>query len=203
MQIDVAPRPAAVNGEVAESMEQEAALVERSATDPEAFAQLYDRYVLRIYRYALRRLGAHADAEDLTAQTFHRAFEALEQGRYAWRGLPFGAWLFRIAHNAIVDRRRAAGTIASLDRLGEDGFDPGDPQAVVPEAAVVEREELDAAWAAVARLPALQRRAVTLRFARDLSHAEVGVIIGRSEAATKQLVYRAMKTLRVQLEVQA
>lgn len=65
------------------------------------------------------------------------------------------------------------------------------------------QEDLDAAWAAVARLPALQRRAVTLRFGRDLSHAEVGVIIGRSEAATKQLVYRAMKTLRELLEVQA
>jgi len=206
MQIDVVPRPTAAKGDSVErdeGMALEAALVRQGATDPEAFARLYDRYVLRVYRYALRRLGAHAEAEDATAQTFHRAFEALEQGRYEWRGLPFGAWLFRIAHNAIVDRRRAAGATASLDRLSEAGFDPGDPQAVAPEAAALADEELDAAWAAVARLPALQRRAVTLRFGRDLSHAEVGVIIGRSEAATKQIVYRAMKTLRTQLEVNA
>ena len=180
----------------------EAELVGRARSDPDAFAQLYDLYVERVYRYAFRRLGAHEDAEDLTAQTFHRALERLD--RYEWRGLPFGAWLFRIAHNLVVDRRRAPTAPLSLDGLGK-----GDPtgraydlaaEEEAPDAGLLAQEEAAAAWAAVAALPPLQRRAVTLRFGRDLSHAEVGAIIGRSEAATKQLVYRAMKTLRERLE---
>ncbi|HLZ73225.1 MAG TPA: sigma-70 family RNA polymerase sigma factor [Dehalococcoidia bacterium] len=194
MQVDTPLRPDA--GELA----HEAALVARAVSDPEAFGELYDRYVLRVYRFAFRRLGDHAEAEDVTAQTFHRAFEAL--GRFEWRGAPFGAWLFRIARNAVIDRRRAGAAPVSLDGIGEGGYEPTDAAATAPEDAVLLDEELGAAWAAVARLPALQRRAVTLRFGRDLSHAEVGAIIGRSEAATKQLVYRAMKTLRELLEVE-
>jgi len=176
----------------------ERSLVARAASEPEAFGELYDRYVGRIYRFAYRRLGSHADAEDLTAQTFRRALEFLD--RYEWRGLPFGAWLFRIANNLVTDWRRRGGSAVSLDRLGDAGIDPGDPDTPLPEDDLVAHEEGETAWAAVATLPVLQRRAVTLRFGRDLSHAEVGVIIGRSEAATKQLIYRAMKSLRSQME---
>jgi RNA polymerase sigma-70 factor (ECF subfamily) len=189
-----------------EEIAREAALVARARSDPDAFAGLYDLYVERIYRYAFRRLGTHEDAEDVTAHTFYRALERLD--RYEWRGLPFGAWLFRIAHNLIVDRRRAGTGPISLDgmRRGDrslgDGIGPPDPDGGIPDARLLEQEDRDAAWAAVATLPPLQRRAVTLRFGRDLSHAEVGVIIGRSEAATKQLIYRAMKTLRERLGVE-
>jgi len=181
------------------SLMREAALVEQARDDPDAFAQLYDRYVDRIYRYGFRRLSRHEDAEDLTAQTFRRALEGLPE--YEWRGLPFGAWLFRIAHNLVVDRRRVGNAPLSLDRLTEGGFEPSERLAEGPDACLVEQEAADEAWAAVAALPPLQRRAVTLRFGRDLSHAEVGVIIGRSEAATKQLIYRAMQTLRIQTGV--
>jgi RNA polymerase sigma-70 factor (ECF subfamily) len=174
---------------------REQTLVQRAQDHPEAFAALYDAYVDRVYRYAFRRLGAHADAEDLTAQTFQRAIEALP--RYQPRGLPFGAWLFRIAHNLIVDRRRSKNGAVSLD--GSDQDEPAGKEIATPEEAFELREELDGVWAAVAGLPALQRRAVVLRFGRDLSYTEIGPIIGRSEAATKQLIYRAMQTLRRRL----
>jgi RNA polymerase sigma-70 factor (ECF subfamily) len=175
---------------------QEAALVARAQTDPDAFAALYDRYVEPVYRYCYRRLESHPDAEDVTAQTFHRALRRLDQ--FEWRGTPFGAWLFRIAHNLIVDRRRAGAAPLSLDTLTADGFDPT-AAAASPDSVLLLREQADTAWAAVAGLPPMQRRAVTLRFGRDLSHAEVGIIIGRSETATKQLIYRAMKHLRERL----
>jgi RNA polymerase sigma-70 factor (ECF subfamily) len=182
-------------------LDQEQALVECARSDADAFAALYDLYVERIYRYAFRRLGTHADAEDLTAQTFRRALEYL--ARYDSRGAPFGAWLFRIAHNLIVDRFRARAEPLSLDGLVGAGLDVGDPAAEEIDEGLVRREQAGEAWAAVAQLPALQRRAVCLRFGRDLSHAEVGVIIGRSEPATKQLIYRAIKTLRTTLEGRA
>ncbi len=176
----------------------EADLVALATVEPEAFGRLYDRYVGRVYRYAFRRLSSHPDAEDVTSQTFRRALEGL--AGYTWQGAPFGAWLFRIAHNQIVDRRRQVAAPLSLQQLTEAGWEPGDADAVLPDQQVLDMEEIDTAWSAVRTLPELQRRAVSLRFGRDLSHAEVGSMIGRSEAATKQLIYRAMKTLRVQLE---
>jgi RNA polymerase sigma-70 factor, ECF subfamily len=184
-----------------EQLAHEKALVERARDDPEAFTELYDRYVERVYQYAYRRLGTHEDAEDATAQTFHRAIEHLE--RYEWRGLPFGAWLFRIAHNLVVDKRRSAQPSVSLDGIAAAGFEPEDSDADAPDERLIGQDDARDAWDAVATLPALQRRAVVLRFARDLSHAEVGVIIGRSEAATKQLIYRAMLALRARLGVSA
>lgn len=180
-------------------LDGEQALVGRARGDPDAFAALYDFYVERIYRYAFRRLGSHADAEDLAAQTFRRALEHLQH--YEWRGAPFGAWLFRIAHNLIVDRRRAAAPPLSLDGLGEAGLEAAALDGLDADERLELEEAADSAWAAVRTLPPLQQRAVVLRFGRDRSHAEIGAIIGRSEAATKQLIYRAMKTLRSKLEV--
>lgn len=174
----------------------EAALVERARTEGDAFGWLYDRYLHRVYRYAYRCTGNHADAEDLTAQTFSRAFERLDS--YEWRGRPFGAWLLRITHNLVVDQARKGRRPLSLDGLGERGFEPAAAGSPADDI-LIENEELDAAWAAVATLPPLQRRAVTLYFGRGLPHAEVGRVIGRSEPATKQLVYRAVKTLRARL----
>jgi RNA polymerase sigma-70 factor (ECF subfamily) len=188
--------PAAATTASSDDLEQERRLVERARTDAQAFAALYDRYVRRVYRYAYHRLGTHHEAEDLTAQTFERVLEALPQ--YEPRGLPFAAWLFRIAHNLVVDRYRVRGAPLSLEELGRSVELDADEHSV--EESLAARETIDAAWRAVDRLPPLQRRAVVLRFGRDLSHAEIGPIIGRSEAATKQLIYRAMKTLRHNLE---
>lgn len=174
-------------------------LVERAQRDPDAFAELYDRYVAGVYRFAFRRTGTRQDAEDITAQTFYRALEKLPA--YEWRGLPFGAWLYRIAANLIADHHRAGGVPVSLDGLTSSGFHPPDPQGGDLAASLMQIEQGKAVWAAVALLPPLQRRAVTLRFASELSHAEVGSMIGRSEAATKQLIYRAMLTLRQKMGV--
>lgn len=178
-------------------LERERALVARACADPDAFAGLYDRYVGRVYSYAFRRLRTHEDAEDVTAQTFSRALEHMQS--YEWRDLPFGAWLFRIAHNLVVDRRRGGAGPLSLTRLEADGLELAAAGEEAPDAVVEMKDEVDAAWALVATLPPLQRRAVSLRFGRDLSHAEVGAIIGRSEPATKQLIYRAMKSIRTKM----
>lgn len=182
--------------------EDEALLVARAGTDPAAFGTLYDRYLPSIYRYMYRRCGNHHEAEDLTSQTFHRALDRLPA--FEWRGAPFGAWLFRIAHNLAIDWARARRPVGSLDGLAERGYEPagsdaGDSADGVPGAGLEDREALDAAWVAVESLPMMQRRAVTLYFGQGLSHAETGKEIGRSEAATKQLVYRAVKTLRARL----
>ncbi|MGD9892217.1 MAG: sigma-70 family RNA polymerase sigma factor [Dehalococcoidia bacterium] len=179
---------------------EEATLIDRARRDPEAFGVLYDRHLPRVYRYVFARCSNHTEAEDLTAQTFHRALERFDT--YEWRGLPFAAWLFRIAHNLLVDRARRGRDAASLDGLGEQGFEPaGAIDGRTFDDSLMHEEAIDAAWLAVRGLPPMQRRAVTLYFSHGLSHAEVGRTIGRSETATKQLVYRAVQTLRSRLAI--
>src|SRR5438105_3700139 len=102
---------------------EEAELVRLAGRDPDAFARLYDRFVQKVYRYAYRRVRSHADAEDITAQVFRRALEGI--AGYDERGAPFGAWLFRIARNLLVDRARAGPSALSLDGLAVAGFEPG------------------------------------------------------------------------------
>src|SRR5207245_342798 len=85
----------------AKQLEAEQPLVQSSQRDPRRFAELYDRYFERIYAFALTRTGNRAAAECVTADTFRQAFENLS--RFQWRGVPFSAWLFRIAANAAAD----------------------------------------------------------------------------------------------------
>ncbi|MCW5881176.1 MAG: sigma-70 family RNA polymerase sigma factor, partial [Anaerolineae bacterium] len=82
-------------------------LVQRAKAEPEAFGHLYDRYVDKVYNYIYHRVGNHHDAEDLTARTFHRALVNI--GSYVDRGVPFSAWLFRIAHNLVANWHRDQG----------------------------------------------------------------------------------------------
>lgn len=163
-------------------------LVEQAQRDPKAFGVLYDQYVDRVYRYCYRRTGSHYEAEELTAQTFRRALEGLP--KYEWRGTPFGAWLFRIAGNLIVDRSKRREV--PLDRdFQESGPEPLD--------GLLEAEELDELWQAVYGLPLYQQQVLVLRYAQGLSTREVARIVNRSETATKQLVHRSLKALRERL----
>jgi RNA polymerase sigma-70 factor, ECF subfamily len=173
----------------------ESALVAAAQRDPAAFEPLYERYVDQIYRYTYRRVGNHAEAEDLTAQTFQQALSALP--RYEWRGLPFGAWLYRIAGNLIIRHRRtrtrevAVEDVASYHAEHEWGDDLFD--------IVASREASSTLVDAVRRLPADQQRALVLKYARGLKNHEVGALMGRSEGAIKQLVHRAITALRASM----
>jgi RNA polymerase sigma-70 factor (ECF subfamily) len=169
----------------------EAALVLAAQGDPAAFAPLYERYVQAIYRYAYQRVGSHADAEDVTSQTFQQALAALPS--YEWRGAPFGAWLFRIAANVIARRGRTAGREIAVDDVAvyapeQDGNDP---------ASLAAEHDIEAA---LRRLPLDQQRAIVLKFSHGLANREIGEALGRSEGAAKQLIHRALSALRAAIE---
>jgi RNA polymerase sigma-70 factor (ECF subfamily) len=175
----------------------EAELVAAAQRDPHEFGPLYERYVDQIYRFAYRRTGNHADAEDVTAQTFQQAIAALPA--YEWRGLPFGAWLYRIASNIIYRRGRTSSREVSVEdvsvfaRSDESyGEDPAD--------LIGARSDAEALLSAIRTLPDDQQRALILKFARGLRNREIGEELGRSEGAIKQLVHRAMVNLRATLE---
>lgn len=173
----------------------EAALVADAQRDPRNFGPLYELYVDRIYRYAYRRVGTHHDAEDVTAQTFQQALQALP--KYEWRGLPFGAWLFRIAGNIINRRGRTGGreipvedvTVFSYQEEMDD--DPVDQ--------ITRDEVADELVDLVQTLPPDQQRVLILKFSHGLKNREIGDIMGRSEGAVKQLVHRALVNLRSKL----
>ncbi len=179
------------------TFESDETLVARAQRDPEEFGPLYDRYVDHVYRFAYRRVKDHAAAEEITAQVFHRAFEHL--GRFEWRGLPFGAWLMRIAANLVHDHHGQVQGHISLTEWTETGVDvAGYDPSVEDEYAA--RQTADVLWQAVATLPVAQQQVLVLRFAREMSVHEIARTMRRTEGAVKQLLFRAMKQLRQRLQ---
>jgi RNA polymerase sigma-70 factor, ECF subfamily len=175
----------------------EAELVAAAKRNPADFGPLYERYVDQIYRFAYRRTGNHADAEDVTSQTFQQALAALPS--YEWRGLPFGAWLYRIASNIVHRRGRVSSRETPVEDVaiyarGED-FAGDDPADIVGRSS-----EADELVQAIRQLPSDQQRALVLKFARGLKNREIGDLMDRSEGAIKQLVHRAMLNLRAAME---
>jgi RNA polymerase sigma-70 factor, ECF subfamily len=166
------------------------------AGDVDAQAQLFDRYHVAVYRYAFARLRSAPDAEDVAAETFVSALQAMP--RFRWRGIPFEAWLFRIARSKVVDvvrrRSRAAQVHVRVDDL-EIATSDDDPHAA---AAVAERQAGLAR--ALDRLPDAQRDVVVLRFILGGSIRHTAAALGRTEGAVKQLQLRALANLRREVD---
>src|SRR6476469_6505524 len=158
--------------------------------DQVAFASLYEQYRPLVYRFLRRRLdGSDEVVEDLTEDVFVKLYEKLD--RYVERGLPFTAWLYRIAHNQLVDfvRTLPRHTAQPLDVV----MDVAEHQATAEYRSVLDRETLEPA---LARLTAEQRKAVELRFLQGMSVAETAATMQRSEEAVKKLQARALANLR-------
>jgi len=171
---------------------EDAALVERSRVDAEAFGVLYDRYCDQIYRFVHRRLNDREAAQDVTGEVFFKALKAIDTFRPATA--PFSAWLYRIAANAVIDHLRARRVTTTLDAAP----DPVDRVAPVDEQAI-NRVEAARVWEAIDALGDAQRTAVTLRFGDDLPIARIAERMGRSEGAVKLLLNRALVAVRGRL----
>ena len=173
------------------SAREAAELVARAQQgDQMAFAELYQQYRPLVYRFLRRRLdGSDEVVEDLTEDVFVKLYEKLD--RYVERGLPFTAWLYRIAHNQLVDfvRTLPRHQAQSLDVVA----DVAESQATAEYRSVLDRETLEPA---LARLTAEQRQAVELRFLQGMSVAETAATMKRSEEAVKKLQARALANLR-------
>jgi RNA polymerase sigma-70 factor (ECF subfamily) len=169
----------------------ESALVMAAQRDPAAFGELYARYRHRVYAYLYTRLANAEDAADLTQQAFLQALTALP--RYRVSATPFGVWLFRIARNAATDLQRRQRSVA-LDGVLEELRPAGDNV----EAQVVQREALIHLHATLRGLDADARDLLLLRFAARLTAAQIGAVIGKSEAATSKRLQRALHVLKEQ-----
>jgi len=160
-------------------------LIEAAQQDPTRFAELYENNLHRVYAFIVRRVRDRAEAEDLTAEVFHQALSNL--GRFEWRGVPFAAWLMRIAANTLADRWQRASRVQEVPAETLENAEAGAEQEV---------ERRTMLFQLVDRLPEDQRRVIVRRFVEQKSVREIAQELGRSEGAVKQLQFRALQSLR-------
>jgi len=160
-------------------------LIEAAQQDPSRFAELYENNFHRVYAYIARRVRDRAEAEDLTAEVFHQALSNL--GRFEWRGIPFAAWLLRIAANTLADRWQRASRTQEIPVEALETAEAGVDQEVERRAMLFQLVE---------RLPDDQKLVIMRRFVEQKSMREIAHELGRSEGAVKQLQFRALQSLR-------
>ncbi len=167
-------------------------LVERAKDgDPQAFGLLYDRFQPEILRYLTHRTRDPEVAQDLAQQVFLKAWQAIP--RFEQRGVPFKAWLYRMAHNQMVDHFR---TRKVTSELGD--FDL--PDDADQESALLTGEMNEALQRALERLSEDHRQVLTLRFLMEKSAREIGEVMGRKEVTVRGLQMRALQALRREIE---
>jgi len=171
---------------VATKQPDERHLVEAAQADPGRFVDLYESHFERVYAFIIRRVRLRQEAEDLTSEVFRQALQNLR--RFEWRGVPFSAWLLRIAANAMADR---------WQRVAREQADPLPEPPDETAAEDIERRAL--LYQLVDALPAAQRRVVVGRFVEDKSISDIAQELGRSEGAVKQLQFRALQNLRARI----
>lgn len=172
----------------------ERGLVEAAQSDPAKFDALYELHFERVYAFLASRARDRATAEDLTSEVFQKALANLN--RYEWRGVPFAAWLLRIAANSVIDHaKRSAREFPSPD----DPPEPvADPDLRASELRAIEhRAQL---FRLVGQLPEVQKQVVYERFVEQRSIREIAQRLGKTEGAIKQLQLRAVQNLRAQME---
>jgi RNA polymerase sigma-70 factor (ECF subfamily) len=170
----------------------EVTLINLARTDPDAFGVLYERYVDRIYNYVFFRVGNASDAEDLTSKVFFKALKSI--GSYKHMGLPFSAWLYRIAHNLVAnyhrDRLRAREISIENLVLPDTGKHPA------PEQKMQQNQENEFLLRLINDLSPQKKELVLLKFVQNLTNQEISYIFGKTEGAIKSLYHRTLLELR-------
>lgn len=178
-----------------DELSDDEAIILAGQGDKNAFSVLYQRYVKRIYNYIYYRTGSQHDAEDLTERVFFRAMNHIHN--YHNRGLPFTAWLYRIAHNLVANwhrdshRRREVPLEDHTHTLRQGGD--------YPEVALVKNQEVQGLLVAIRKLPEDRQNLIILKFVEHMSNDEIARIMGRSEGAIKSLYHRTLLSLRTDL----
>lgn len=171
------------------------ALQKAAVGDEQAFGILYERYVNRIYNYIYYRTGNVYDAEDLTARVFYRAMRHIQN--YDDRGLPISAWLYRIAHNLVANWHRDNSRRKEIpleDTLLSSGYD------FLPEQELLISEEQQRLLVIIRSLPPERQQLLILKYIENLSNAEIGQIMERTEGAVKSLYHRTLLSLRKEFQ---
>lgn len=173
-------------------LSEEVILINAAKTDPQAFGLLYERYVDRIYNYIYFRVGSVTDAEDLTAKVFFKALRNI--GSYRHMGLPFSAWLYRIAHNLVANyhRDRSRTQEISIENLVVEDTS----RISAPEHLLEIQQENTYLMGLINDLSPQKRELIILKYVHKLSNEEIGQILGKTEGAIKSLYHRTLVELK-------
>jgi RNA polymerase sigma-70 factor (ECF subfamily) len=177
--------------ETALTLHQEQSLVRQSRVDARAFGALYDHYFPRVYNYVYFRVQDQATSDDLVSTIFMRALDRLDTYREE-RGT-FGVWLFRIAHNVVVDHYRSAARQALLPLEQVESLVSGDPPV---EQSLAQQQQTKALLAQVARLSEREQEIIGLKFGGGLTNRKIAALVGLKENNIAVILYRAMRKLR-------
>lgn len=175
-------------------LQDEEALSLATQGDKAAFGELYDKFATRIYNYVYYRTGSYQDAEDITSRVFFRAMRHITN--YTDRGVPFSAWLYRIAHNLVANWHRDSNRHQEVEL--EDGYRASKGEEY-PEIALLESEEQQALMRLIRNLPEERQQLLILKFVEHMSNAEIGQIMDRTEGAIKSLYHRTLLSLREEI----
>jgi RNA polymerase sigma-70 factor, ECF subfamily len=175
---------------VEEKLDRIADLVDRASKGSgEAFGQLYQLYVDRIYNYIYYKTGHSVDAEDLTEQVFIKAWEAIR--RFRFEGKPFAAWLFKVARNVVIDHYRTRKNNSDLSEVISAIAKEGDPEAFAQRRATAQ-----VLMTAIRRLTDEQQQVILLKFIDGMDNTEISAAMGKKEGAIRALQYRALLALQ-------
>jgi RNA polymerase sigma-70 factor (ECF subfamily) len=176
------------------AVKRDVRLLERAQQwDERALEEIYDTFAPRIYRYAYRHLGHRSTAQDVTSETFHRLLDALKNGGGPRTNL--SAWLYRVAHNVVVDiyRRQPDDPPASLEDVDLAGSADQEHRAEHNDRVAWARRALD-------QLTDLQQQVIVLRYLESLSLTETAEVMNKTVNAVKALQHRGVAHLRRLLE---
>ena len=179
-----------------QEISDEEALKRAAQGDRDGFGLIYDRYIVRIYNYIYYRTGNQHDAEDLTSQVFSRALKHITN--YQDRGVPFSAWLYRIAHNLVANWHR------DRSRKQEFALEDGvwsSKESDMPESVLIRVEQHDEILDLIRDIPEDRQLLIILKFVDHMSNAEIGKIMGKTEGAIKSLYHRTLLSLRKKIDV--
>ena len=165
-------------------LSEEVALINDARTNPESFGLLYEKYVGKIYNYIYFKVGNNDDAEDLTAKVFFKALKNI--GSYRHMGLPFSAWLYRIAHNLVANHHRDRSRVAMVSI--DDLVLADQSRSAAPEALMVKKQDNAYLLELINNLTPQKQELIVLKFVQKLSNEEIGVIFGKTEGAIKSLI---------------
>jgi RNA polymerase sigma-70 factor (ECF subfamily) len=173
-------------------LSEEVALINDARTNPESFGLLYEKYVGKIYNYIYFKVGNNDDAEDLTAKVFFKALKNI--GSYRHMGLPFSAWLYRIAHNLVANHHRDRSRVAMVSI--DDLVLADQSRSAAPEALMVKKQDNAYLLELINNLTPQKQELIVLKFVQKLSNEEIGVIFGKTEGAIKSLYHRTLTELK-------
>ncbi len=172
-------------------MKEEDTLVQKAQRgDKEAFGMLYDSYVAKIYRFVYLKVSDKAEAEDITQQVFVRAWENVNT--FTFQGFPFSSWLYRIAHNAVIDSYRTKKNVIAIELVSEL-----DVSYVTDHTETLDtKQEMARIVSALKKLKPDEQSILVMRFIDELSNKEVAHALGKTEGSVRVIQHRALKQLK-------